>query len=363
VDQLLAAGLQQMAAARVQKTDAAFRQAQETFNKVLEEDRDNPAALMQRGEAETERGLIAQNARNFRSSTMLFQQGAADMNRAIRLAPDRLDLRLTRGWLYAPWPPIVGTSRIAIADLEQAVHHQQFQALSGEQRAHAFEALGLAYSTAGENEKARAAFRSAIEADRDSSFGRNAASELTKLAHAGIISRFLEFDLSWLGWPHSAACLVAMAAFFVVMFARKGGRIHREWGRVYVIAYAAACFTALGIYRTGRIIFAHWLAVGGLAVLAAGYLAVRFKPRGWRYIHFTMLLLSAYNLFGGAVNEAYLRIKPLSAWAGGVATIGIVHAIVMLIFVGLILIYTIVTLVRSPRRRRGALFGQQPEGV
>jgi hypothetical protein len=138
-----------------------------------------------------------------------------------------------------------------------------------------------------------------------------------------------------------------MAAFFVVMFARKGGTIHQEWGRVYVIAYAVACLSALGIYRTGHIIFAHWLAIGGLIVLAAGYLAVRYKPRGWRYLHFIMLLLSAYNLFGGAVNEAFLRIKPLSAWLGGMAVLGMVHGVVLLIFLGLIFGFTIITMVRS----------------
>ena len=93
---------------------------------------------------------------------------------------------------------------------------------------------------------------------------------------------FIELNLSPLGWPHTAACLVAMGAFFPLMFIRKGGAKHRAWGRVYAIAYAVACVTGLCIYRLHKFFFPHWLAIGGLLVLGAGYLAARYKPRGWR---------------------------------------------------------------------------------
>ena len=91
------------------------------------------------------------------------------------------------------------------------------------------------------------------------------------------------------------------------MLSRKGGHTHRKSGRVYAIAYVVVCVTSLGIYGAQRFWFPHWLALVGLAVLAVGYMAVRFKPRGWRYVHLTAMLLSAYNLFGGGVNEVFLR--------------------------------------------------------
>jgi O-antigen ligase len=52
---------------------------------------------------------------------------------------------------------------------------------------------------------------------------------------------FFDINLSLLGWPHTVACLVAVAAFFPVMFARKGGKTHRAWGRIYAIAYVVLC--------------------------------------------------------------------------------------------------------------------------
>lgn len=147
-------------------------------------------------------------------------------------------------------------------------------------------------------------------------------------------------SLSAAGWVHTLACAAAMLAFLGVMLARKGSRRHREWGRAYSIAYVLLCVSALGIYGRQRFWFPHWLALGGLLVLGVGYLAVRLKPRGWRYLHLTAMLLSAYNLFGGAVNEAFLHIRPLRALAGDNVLrsplVGMTHGVVMTVFVLLI---------------------------
>ena len=71
----------------------------------------------------------------------------------------------------------------------------------------------------------------------------------------------LELDLSLVGWVHTIVCVVAMLAFVPVMFARKGGRRHRTFGRVYSLAYVAVCATSLGIYSQQRFWFPHWLAL------------------------------------------------------------------------------------------------------
>jgi hypothetical protein len=167
----------------------------------------------------------------------------------------------------------------------------------------------------------------------------------------------IDFNLSLIGWLHSAACLVAMAAFVPVMLARKGGRRHRAAGKVYALAYVVLCLTSLGIYSLQRFWFPHWLAIGGLVVLVAGWLAVRVKPAGWRYVHLIAMLLSAYNLFGGAVNEAFLRIPPLRAMAGdnllASPIVGMTHGIVMMAFMVLIAGYVIAAIVgRSSRSAR-----------
>ena len=169
----------------------------------------------------------------------------------------------------------------------------------------------------------------------------------------------INLNLSLLGWVHTVACVVAMLAFVPVMLARKGSQPHRRAGRVYSVAYVALCLTSLGIYSLQRFWFPHWFAVGGLAVLGVGYLAARLKPRGWRYIHLTAMLLSAYNLFGGAVNEAYLRIRPLRELAGGdigaSPIVGMTHGVIMLVFVVLIGGYVGATVVSQARRGQTAV--------
>ena len=70
------------------------------------------------------------------------------------------------------------------------------------------------------------------------------------------------------------------------------------------------------------------------------------------------MLLSAYNLFGGAVNEAYLRVPPLRRLAGdNIMTsplVGMTHALVMLVFVFLIGGYVAASIVNHARRGQTA---------
>ena len=70
------------------------------------------------------------------------------------------------------------------------------------------------------------------------------------------------------------------------------------------------------------------------------------------------MLLSAYNLFGGAVNEAYLRVPPLRRLAGdNIMTsplVGMTHALVMLVFVFLIGGYVAASIVNHTRRGQTA---------
>ena len=94
--------------------------------------------------------------------------------------------------------------------------------------------------------------------------------------------------------------------------------------------------------------------IAGLLVLAAGWLAVRVKPAGWRYVHLTAMLLSAYNLFGGVVNEGLLRIAPPRAIAGdnilASPVVGMTHGVVKMAFTALVVTYVIASLTRAGTR-------------
>ena len=85
-----------------------------------------------------------------------------------------------------------------------------------------------------------------------------------------------------------------------------------------------------------------------------GWLIAHFKRprRGWRYLHLTLMLIAAYDLIGGGVNEVYLRVKPLRhVWRDNIEIVGRTHGIVMLVFLLLILTFLIATAL-GPRLRR-----------
>jgi arsenite methyltransferase len=161
----------------------------------------------------------------------------------------------------------------------------------------------------------------------------------------------MDLNLSLIGWPHTAACVVAMFAFFPVILARKGGETHRKWGRIYSLSYVVLCITGLGIYRQHKFFFPHWLSIGGLILLGLGYWASRYKPRGWRVIHIVAMLLTASNLFGGAINEAFLRVKALQA-IGGIRSpfVGLTQALLGNLIL-IMIIYFLATLDLAEWRR------------
>lgn len=130
--QTLDSGLQQLAAARATRSEAALGQAEAAFRKVLAQEPNNARALVHLGEVELFRGgrLAAQG--QFGPATELIQSGIADMNRAVGIAPDQIEIRLTRGLSYAPFPAFYNLESVAREDLESTTRHPEFTALSQE---------------------------------------------------------------------------------------------------------------------------------------------------------------------------------------------------------------------------------------
>src|SRR5439155_9367468 len=143
---LIATGMHQLEAAWSANTDAAFQEAQDTFTKVLATEPDNPQALIYSGEAKLMRAYLLAVQAKYGPSTQLLRSGMADMDRAISLAPTRADLRLERGLSYGPMAAYINKSDIAREDLEFATREPQFPQLPKDERAHAFQVLGIVYT-------------------------------------------------------------------------------------------------------------------------------------------------------------------------------------------------------------------------
>jgi uncharacterized membrane protein len=155
----------------------------------------------------------------------------------------------------------------------------------------------------------------------------------------------MNLNLVPLGWVHLIASTVAIAVALVMLVRPKGNPIHKRRGRVYVAAILITGCTALAIYRRGVFFFPHWFAIASLATTAIAFSAVRFKipARGWVHVHLTAMLTSVYILFGGAVNEAYLRVDVLRHLSRDLRTtmIDLSHLAVVTVFAALILYFNV----------------------
>lgn len=166
----------------------------------------------------------------------------------------------------------------------------------------------------------------------------------------------MNLDLVPLGWVHSLACLVALAAGAYVFATAKGTRRHRQVGQVFVISQVILNLTALGIYQVGSFFFPHVLAIVTLVLIAAGWGSARLIRRHgvWKHVHLSSMILSYYLLIGGGVNEVFLRIDAMRDLVSreGAQMINMTHGAVMLMFLVLLLGWNSAEIVRTLLRRR-----------
>lgn len=178
---LIATGQQQLQAARIANTEEAYRAAEATFDRAVQLDAKYPVARLYLGLTRMElSGWLARKG-SFGPSGDLTTRAIADLDAAVALGPDNLQVRLSRGASYAEFPSFMNKGALAREDLEAVVHHSNFAAQSNDLRARAHYTLGRVYAAGGESEKARASWQAAVAASPQSREGQLAEQELKKL--------------------------------------------------------------------------------------------------------------------------------------------------------------------------------------
>lgn len=145
-------------------------------------------------------------------------------------------------------------------------------------------------------------------------------------------------DISIIGWFHTITCILAMLTGGVALFAIKGSVDHKKWGHWYIYVMAATNVSALLVYPDGKFNVFHWMAVGTLAALLLGwYTAPRQRSALWANTHLSCMLWSYYMLYGGLINESFLRVpmlRELSPFFGGNGMIfGMIQMLTMNVFI------------------------------
>lgn len=135
--------------------------------------------------------------------------------------------------------------------------------------------------------------------------------------------------MSAIGWFHTACAVLALCSGAAVLLRRKGTRVHRRIGWVYVGSMLALNGTALMIYRLfGGFGPFHVAAVVSLATVVAGTVpAVRRRPANWVEHHYWLMTWSYVGLCAAAVSEVATRTPGFRFWwavfAGTFAVLGV----------------------------------------
>jgi tetratricopeptide (TPR) repeat protein len=179
---LLTTGQQQLAAARTANTEQGYKLTEATFEQAVQLEPKDAIARAYLGLARMElSGWIARQGR-FGPSGEVMNKAIADLDAAVVLGPDNLQVRMLRGSSYAEFPSFLNKGPLAREDLEVVVHHPTFASQSSDLRARVYFTLGRVYGAAGEVEKARASWKAAVAANPQGRDGQAAQRELDKLA-------------------------------------------------------------------------------------------------------------------------------------------------------------------------------------
>jgi len=120
------------------------------------------------------------------------------------------------------------------------------------------------------------------------------------------------------GAIHVGLALVALVLGFAVVMRRKGDRLHRTLGHLYVSSMLGLNGTALMIYDLfGGFGPFHWAALASLATVIAGMApAVLRRPREtWFETHAYIMAWSYVGLVAAAAAEVATRVLTLPFWA------------------------------------------------
>ena len=123
------------------------------------------------------------------------------------------------------------------------------------------------------------------------------------------------FSFSVAGAIHTLLASLAIAIGIIQFLRRKGDRVHRALGYLYVYGLLVADGAAMLIYQfTGKLNILHFGAVTNLICIGLGMFAVLARPPNtdWRSMHYHWISWSYVGLLAAAATELIIRTVALS---------------------------------------------------
>jgi heme-degrading monooxygenase HmoA len=172
----------QLQVARVQSTEEAYLTAEHTLETAVQQDGANPLARMYRGAVKMERaGWLAQKGR-FGPANEVMTAACSDLDAAVAMAPDNVQVRLVRGLMYGRFPGFYNKGPVAKDDLETAIRSPRFASEKPEKQAEAHLVLGVVFASTGDAAKAGVEFLAAVDSNPDGDAAKEARNQMKKLA-------------------------------------------------------------------------------------------------------------------------------------------------------------------------------------
>jgi tetratricopeptide (TPR) repeat protein len=161
----------------LEQDDEARQQAETFFNKLLEQNPDNAVALAYRGSL---LGLkIGSQAVPENETVQLGQQSLFDLDRAVKLSPDSIEVRQIRGYANFFMPASAGRESIAIEDFNHLIALLAQSPDTKHQRAKIYLILGDVHRKRNDQSNARANWQRAIEIAPETATAETAKSRLS----------------------------------------------------------------------------------------------------------------------------------------------------------------------------------------
>jgi uncharacterized membrane protein len=118
---------------------------------------------------------------------------------------------------------------------------------------------------------------------------------------------------------HVPAGLISVVVVVVAMLARKGGRVHRRAGLVYLLALGLVCLSGVGLVVTRWPRFPHLLGLGLLAAALAGfgYVARRRPSPALHLLGMSgsyVAMLTAFYVDNGPKLPVWRLLPPVVFW-------------------------------------------------